>query len=141
MNQKKWISGFTLLEMMIVVAIIGILAAVAVPSYQEYIKKAKRADAKVALMDLQIQQEKYRANNPTYGDQSDIYGTANDTTPVDSPDANYDILILTNSGTGYSAKATPKGTMAGDTCGTFAINQSGHLTTAGTYASEDCWDS
>jgi len=58
--------GFTLIELMIVVAVIGILAAVAYPSFQESVRKAKRADAKEALLRIQLAQEKFRANNPTY---------------------------------------------------------------------------
>ena len=59
-------SGFTLIELMIVVALIGILAAIAVPAYQEYARKARRADAKNALIALQLQQEKWRASNIAY---------------------------------------------------------------------------
>ena len=61
-NQK----GFTLIEVMIVVAIIGILAAVAYPSYVDSIRKGKRAEARAALMNLLQQQERYFTQNNTY---------------------------------------------------------------------------
>jgi len=58
--------GFTLLELMITVAVIGILAAVAYPSYQEYVRKAKRAEGRVAILQLMQQQERYMTQYNTY---------------------------------------------------------------------------
>jgi type IV pilus assembly protein PilE len=58
--------GFTLIELMIVVAIIGILAAIAIPNYTSYLLKSRRSDATVAISKIQQAEEKWRANNPLY---------------------------------------------------------------------------
>lgn len=63
---KHKIRGFTLIEMLIVVAIVGILAAVAYPSYNTSIRKSRRADAVAALTKVQQAQERWRSNNPAY---------------------------------------------------------------------------
>lgn len=63
---KKYSRGFTLIELMVVVAVIGILAAVAYPSYQDYVRKARRAEGRTAMMELLQQQERYITQNNTY---------------------------------------------------------------------------
>ncbi len=60
-------SGFTLVELMITVAIVGILAAIAFPSYQESVRKGQRAEARAALSNLMLQQERYMTQQGTYG--------------------------------------------------------------------------
>lgn len=68
--------GFTLIEILIVVAIIAILASIAYPSYQEYVLKGRRAEARTALTNLMIQQERYLTQKGTYGEFS--YGSTTD---------------------------------------------------------------
>ena len=65
-QQKEFSGGFSLLEMMIVVALIGILSMVAIPSYSEYVVRANRAEAKDALADAIFQQERFNTRNRTY---------------------------------------------------------------------------
>lgn len=124
----KKTKGFTLIELMIVVAIIAILAAIAIPSYTEYVKKGRRVDAKDALSALQLAQEKYRGNNASYGtlDQLGLSAT--------STQGFYTIAITAASATAYTATATATGVQASDTaCPTLTVTQAGFSGTAA------CW--
>jgi type IV pilus assembly protein PilE len=128
--------GFTLIELMIVVAMIGILAAIAVPAYQEYARKARRADAKNALIALQLQQEKWRASHITYTTSLGDPGLNWSST---SPNEYYSMNIDWATTFTYGIEAQPIGRQAGDRCGTFAVDESGPITDDSNYADADCW--
>ena len=131
--------GFTLIELMIVVAVIAILASIAYPSYQNYVRQARRADAQEALMRLQLEQEKRRVNNATYTTDFTVNGL---NMPTTSNDRHYNLAITAASGTGFTATATAAttSTQTRDT-GCTAIT----LTVPGTPANNngrtpaDCW--
>ena len=139
MNLRR-MTGFTLIEAMIVVVIIGILAAIAYPSFTEQVRKSRRSDAKASLQALQLNQEKWRANHIAYTTSLASLGMS-----TDSHEEFYNLSILsmtpTVAATAFIATAVPKsGTdQATDKCGTFAIDQNGPNGT-GTYADVDgCW--
>lgn len=73
MNMRNF-KGFTLIELMIVVVIVGVLAAIALPSYQDSVRKGRRAEAQGVLLEMQLQQEKFRANNNTYSSDAAALG-------------------------------------------------------------------
>ena len=81
MNSPRWhprgCCGFTLIELMIVVAVVAILAAVAYPAYRDSVLKGRRAQARAALMELIQQQERYMTQNNTYLKFSNTSGTTN----------------------------------------------------------------
>jgi len=135
---KKTSNGFTLIELMIVVVIIGVLAAIAMPAYQDYGKRARRADAKSALLDAGLNQEKWRANNSSYA-ATTVSVWSN--TGALSLDGYYTINAVSGTVTQFSITATPVagGLQAGDDCGTFAIDANGEDTT-GSNADADCWN-
>lgn len=134
-------SGFTLMELMIVVAVIAIIAVIAYPSYQDSVRKSRRADAKSSLLKIQLDQEKWRANNASYASALTSLGWASAT--PDSIDGYYTLGIVSGSASaaGFTATATPKtgGPQAGDGCGTFAVNQNGPIKNNATYAGANCW--
>lgn len=131
------IVGFTLIELLIAVAIVGILAAVAYPSYFDSVQKSRRVDAVNYLLFLQMEQEKYRASNPQYAaNLSDLPNIS--TNSVDSPDGYYTVTMVSGDETTFVARATAKtGTsQASDTgCTQFDINQNGPVDNG-----NSCWN-
>ena len=104
-------SGFTLIEVMIVVAIVAIIATIALPSYQDSVRKSRRADAVLALQRIQIEQEKFRAECPNYA--SNVAGTRTCSErglalSASSSDGYYtlNLLSVVNAATQYTATAT-----------------------------------
>ena len=128
--------GFTLLELMIVVAIVAILATLAYPSWINSIRKTRRGDAINSLQDLRINQSQWRANHATYATSLDSVGYNGGT----SMENHYTIAIVgTPNATTFLAAATPGSDQSADSCGTFAINQDGPNHT-GSYANARCWN-
>lgn len=114
MRQK----GFTLIELMIVVGVIAILAAIAIPNFLEQSKKGRRAEAVRAIGEYQLALERWRAENPTYGTcPSGV--TCSGTRPSLPTSAYYTITESGLSASGYTITATPTagGKQAGDRCG------------------------
>jgi len=121
--------GFTLIELMIVVAILGILAAVAFPSYQKYTTKSHRVDAEKNLGELAQYMERYFTENGRYDQDSGSTAVSLpfSKSPKDGSKTHYNIALSAVSSTAFTLKATPTGSQAtNDTkCGILSVNSAG----------------
>lgn len=141
---KKKLRGFTLIELMVTVVIIGVLAAIAYPSYIEQVRKSRRADAKAALLAIAQTMERFYSENNTYlgaaANPSDT-GIVPDHAPIGRPhaDRTYDITFTQRSATGFTVQAARTGVQTSDTtCGNYTLTSTGVKgVTAGTVA--QCW--
>lgn len=140
----KKTKGFTLIELMIVVAIIGILAAIAYPSYQDSVRKSRRGDCAGALAGLANAMERYFTINNTYVGATlgtaagDIYTNQ---CPVDGGTATYNLSISAAAATTYIIQAAPTGAQSGDTCGSLTLTNTGVKGVTGATGKtwQDCW--
>lgn len=127
--------GFTLIELMIVVAVIGILAAIAYPSYVESVRKSNRADAKSTMLQVANQEERYYTENNVYGSIVDIGNVAS---PVPSQSGRHNITVATaNANTTYTITATP--VVADPTCGNLTMTNTGVTGNSAGAAAGICW--
>ncbi len=126
--------GVTLIELLIVVSIVAILTAIAVPSYQAYAARARRADAETVLLQTaQFVERYYTEQSPnTYVGATPIATES----PIEGSAKYYDILLAPTATT-YLASAVPKNAMAGDSCGTLTLSNTGVKGSAA--AVSTCW--
>jgi type IV pilus assembly protein PilE len=126
--------GFTLLELMIVTAIVAILAAIAVPAYDSYIIKTRRAAAAGCLMELSAFMERHYTTNLTYT------GATLPTTQCQNDLDSYYTFGLDSTKLAqrtYTLQAVPAGSQTTDACGTLGINQAGTKTYKS--GATSCW--
>lgn len=126
MQVEKKLSGMTLIELMIVIAIIGIIAAIAYPNFVDYVQKGRRADAMAELLSLQMAQEEYRLRNANYATIVELGFT--------SSSEFYNFSVSDIGAETYTLTATAKGAQTADTdCTTMSINHNDQKTPA------QCW--
>ena len=135
MHHSTRTRGFTLIEVMITVAIVAILAAVALPSYREHVRKSRRAEAQAYLMAVASRQQQFLLDTRAYAPNLATVGLA---APANVAAA-YDVVVVAVAGPPptFRLTATPKATtdQVQERCGTLAIDQTG----AKTAALATCW--
>lgn len=135
--------GFTLIELMIVVAIIGILAGVAYPSYTAYIRRGNMQEAIANLSDYRVQLEQYYQDNKAYGPTAGTSCAANASTTYTPTDHKYFSYTCETSGSGQSYVITATGNTGTNTAGyTYTLDQAGNKRTTSFESAEvalDCW--
>ena len=150
--------GFTLMELMVTVAIVGILASIAIPSYQDSVKKSRRADAKAVLLGLANAMERHFTETNSYCDAGGTGGantcfigaaeTNINETGTPDPDilkftiptettSFYTITISAATAATYTLRAAATGAQAGDKCGNFILEHTGAKSVS--TAATDCW--
>lgn len=133
MQIRKYVRGVTLLELMIVVVIVGILAAIAYPNYRQFVARAKRNEAKAMLLEVATAQERFYLQNSRYGTLVEL-GLPD---PYVSDTQSYNITVAGPDASNYLATATYQNADEElGKCGTFDIDGRGFKSSA-PYV--DCW--
>ena len=127
-------TGLTLIELMIVVAIVAIIASIAYPSYQDQMRKTRRADGQSALLDAAARQERFYTE---FGRYTATMGNLSMATI--SSQAFYSIAITAGGGQTFTLSATGQNDQANDKCGVLSINQAGVKGDSGGYGTKVCW--
>lgn len=134
MNKRP--AGFTLIELMIAIAILALLATIALPGYQSHVQRTRRADAKTFLYGMAQQLERCYSRFGSYSHANCDIGVG----PHTSTDGHYRIDISNRSATSFQLTAVPIGVQAGDSrCTAFVLDHLGQATASGSLGGQ-CWD-
>ena len=141
MKPRKKILGFTLVELMITIAVITILVSIAYPMYQDQVYKSRRVAARGSLLELaQFMERNYTEANQynefANGDTLDTGGLPFDSSPKEGGTAYYDLTLAATS-TAYALQAAPTAVQSGDECGTLILSSDGNRTMTG--SGSNCW--
>jgi type IV pilus assembly protein PilE len=132
-------AGFTLVELMVTVAIAAILASVAYPSYMDQVRKGRRAEAQAVLMEASQFMERYATMNLAYHQNAAGTAVALPTpltkAPKEGASKFYDVSLQSVSANAYTLQAVPASAHTGDACGTMTVTNTGVKGAA----RSDCW--
>jgi len=133
--------GFTLIELMIAVLIVGVITAVAYPAYQDSVRKTHRTDGKQALLSAAQKMERYYTESNTYA-MGTTATAISSVFPTTSPNGYYTLSFTSQSASAYTLIAAPTtlGGQNNDACGTFTLTSTGTKgVTGSTLSATDCW--
>ncbi len=128
--------GFTLIELIVVMLIVAVVTAIAIPSYSAQVEKTRRVEGTSALLELVVLMERYYANNGTYlaATPAALAGSAS------TENGYYGLTINPLVAESYTLLAAPSGIHTGDDCGSFSLDSIGNQSvTGGSLAVDDCW--
>ncbi|MBO9650314.1 MAG: type IV pilin protein [Variovorax sp.] len=142
MRPTQRAGGFTLIEAMIVVAIISILTAIALPSYQRYVQRSKRAEARAGLLQASQWLERVATATGVYLKKNSDFPDSLQAVPSEAYVITFE--SADENGSGYTLSATPQGNQANDACGAFTLDNFGNRGLAATDAAPnlipECWN-
>jgi type IV pilus assembly protein PilE len=141
-TRRKRTIGFTLLELLMALAVLAILAAIAYPSYRQSIINGRRADGSTALLDLANRMEQYYAQNNTFATATVAAGVAATDVLTSNVSAQgyYTVSIEAQAANTYTIRASRAGAQTVDTlCGDFKLTSAGVKIVTGTFAVARCW--
>ncbi len=134
MNDAGKCVGFSLVDVVIAMAVVAILASLAMPGFSEVLQRGRRVDAINSLLALQLAEERWRANHGSYASLDELSWSDIST------EGHYRLRVEQISAAGFLASAEPLGDGAqhDDACGTYALDQRGPVLT-NDYADAACW--
>lgn len=135
-------AGFTLIELMVTVAIVAILASIAYPSYEEYVRRSKRSDAQGQVLMAAQFMERFYTTNATYIGAALPTGVTTSPENATATTKQYDLQLTNVTANTYTVTAVRTGgrPMATDKCGDFGVSQTGAKMLANnTAAVDECW--
>lgn len=123
-GQGRGQRGFTLIEVMMAVAIVAILAAIAYPSYTSHVTKSRRAEAQQALMEVASRQQQFLLDTRNYASLSTLTSSTVGMV-ISSSVSKYYTITVDSSASAFTATAAPLGSQAADTCGSLILTNTG----------------
>lgn len=144
---KSRMLGFTLIELMIVVAIVAILAAIAYPSYEESVRRSRRTDAKAVLIEAAQWMERFYTSNLRYDQDingalvtsaGQFPGSGLTMSPRGGP-AFYNIGLQAVTQSSFTLRAVAVGAQSNDPCGNFTLTEAGVRNVTGSRPAAECW--